>query len=229
MGPTRRFVAYLRVDGVPVEEQAACLESHARERGAAVVETFIEDETRLAAGRPELLKAIRAAEACGAALILGSLRGLSKDVAFLRALHEAGIPFLACDFPHANEKTIEVLAALAEYEAGAASDRIKLALAAYKARGGKLGAARPGGSTLTVEARSRGVARAREARRAQADAAYREVAPMAAELRTAGFTLKDIAERLNEAGHLTRRGRKWNAVQVSRVLKRCQRRDEPDA
>lgn len=216
----RDFVAYVRVDGIPLEEQVACLEMHAQEAGGAVVETFREDESRVERGRPEFFRALRAAETRGAPLIVASLRGLSRNLEFLRALRQARVAFVACDFPHANEGTIEVLTALAEYESGAASDRIKLALAAYKARGGKLGAARPGGTTLTAEARARGTLRASEARRTQADAAYREIVPLAAELRAAGFTLKEIALRLNEAGHLTRRGLKWNAVQVARVLKR---------
>ena len=43
---------------------------------------------------------------------------------------------------------------------------------------------------------------------------------MLAELRKAGLTLQEIADRLNEAGYRTRRGRSWSATQVSRVLKR---------
>jgi DNA invertase Pin-like site-specific DNA recombinase len=220
MTPRREFVAYLRLNGHPMEEQVACLELHIREARGVVVEAFEEDETQVDRGRPQFSRTLRAAEARGTPLLLASFRGLSKNVELLRTLQKSAVSFLACDFPHANEKTIEVLTALAEYEAGVASDRIKRALAAYKARGGKLGAARAGGSTLTVAARKRGARRASEARRSQTDAAYRTIVPLAANLREAGLTLKEIARRLNEAGHLTRRGMKWNAVQVSRILKR---------
>ena len=220
MNQGRNFVAYFRVDGVPLEEQEHCVEEHVREAGGAVVQSFREDENLGKTQRPKFLQAIASVKELDASLIVASLSGLSKDVRFLQTLHRSHIPFLACDFPHANERTIEVLAALAEYESDVASNRMKLALAAYKARGGKLGAARPGSSTLTAEARSRGVERASQVRREQANEAYREIVPMIAELRNVGFTLQEIADRLNEAGHLTRRGHQWKAMQVSRVLKR---------
>ncbi len=221
MRQDRPFVAYFRVDGVGLAEQVRCVEEHARAAGGVVARRYRDDESGGKQDRPQLREALAAARSLGGELIVASLWGLSRDVAFLRTLHESGVDFLACDFPQANRRTIDVLASLAEYEAGIASARTRAGQAAYKARGGKLGAARPGGATLTVEARARGVERASEARRAQADEAYREIGPMAAELRGAGFTLQQIADRLNEAGHLTRRGRPWSAMQVSRILKRA--------
>jgi site-specific DNA recombinase len=44
---------------------------------------------------------------------------------------------------------------------------------------------------------------------------------MMQELREAGKSLQGIADELNEQGHTTRRGKPWNAVQVSRVLDRA--------
>lgn len=220
MSRDQKFVGYFRVDGVGLAEQVRCVEGHARESGGILIGGYRDDESGGKEDRPELVKAIDLARAQGSTLIVASLWGLSRDVAFLRALKDARVDFFACDFPHANEQTIDVLTALAEYESQAASTRTRAGLAAYKAAGGKLGAARAGGASLTVEARARGAARASEARRTQADEAYREIGPMAMELRNAGFTLQEIADRLNESGHRTRRGRLWNAMQVSRVLTR---------
>ena len=63
----------------------------------------------------------------------------ARNVAFLSALMDSTVPFVACDNPHANRLTLHILAAVAEAEALAISHRTKAALAAYKARGGKLG------------------------------------------------------------------------------------------
>jgi DNA invertase Pin-like site-specific DNA recombinase len=60
---------------------------------------------------------------------------------------------MACDNPTANRLTIQILAAVAEHEAQAISERIKAALAAYKRGGGLLGAALPQCRNLTRKAR----------------------------------------------------------------------------
>jgi hypothetical protein len=54
------------------------------------------------------------------------------------------------------------------------------ALAAYKARGGKLGAARPDAPRLSAEARARGARQGGLAARERADAAYADLAAMLA-------------------------------------------------
>jgi hypothetical protein len=51
--------------------------------------------------------------------------------------------------------------------------------------------------------------------------AYADLGPTLAELRGKGLSLAAIADELNTQGHTTRRGKPWNAVQVSRVLVRA--------
>jgi DNA invertase Pin-like site-specific DNA recombinase len=203
----RKFVVYYRVHRVPLSDQVRCVEEHARRRGGEVVRGYRDEEPDgRRAGRPGLKRAIAAAKRHGAALIVATLDQLGRDVGFLRTLERSGLDFFVCDLPEANSATVHALRALAEYEE-------RRAEAAGRARG----------RNLDHAARTRGARRAGEVLRSQAEAAYRELAPRIDELHAAGFTLQEIADRLNAEGHRTRRGQEWNPVQVSRVLKRSSR------
>src|SRR5439155_110301 len=98
------------------------------------------------------------------------------------------------------------------------------ALAAAKARGVKLGSARPGHWDGREEARLAGLQKARAlavtVRTERAREAYADLEPALADMRAKGMALHAIAAELNSQGHTTRRGRPWNPVQVSRVLNR---------
>jgi len=152
---------------------------------------------------------------------VAKLDRLARNVAFLSALMESKVPFIACDNPHANRLTLHILAAVAEAEALAISERTKAALTAYKARGGKLGAELPQCRNLTADARKTGAHRAGLAVAKAAAEAYADLAPMMKEWRAEGLALQAIADRLNAEGHTTRRGKPWNPVQVLRVLDRA--------
>ena len=123
------------------------------------------------------------------------------------------MPFVAADNPHATRFTLHILAAVAEHEAQAISERTKAALAAAKARGKKLGGWR--GRSLTATERELGTA----ARVAKAKARARQIMPVLDELRATGSTtLRRLADGLNERGIRAPRGGRWAASQVHAVL-----------
>jgi DNA invertase Pin-like site-specific DNA recombinase len=105
------------------------------------------------------------------------------------------------------------MAAVAEQEARATSERTKAALAAYRARGGKLGT--PG--TLTDAAR----VKAKASIHAQTAERYRHIGPLVLSLRASGLSLYAIAAKLNELRREL--DTEWRAVQVSRVLRYAER------
>lgn len=136
----------------------------------------------------------------------------------------SGAEFVACDNPQANRLTLHILSAVAEAEAKATSDRTKAALGAAKARGTKLGSARPGHWEGREELRLKGLEKARsvgaQVISQRANEAYADLLPIMTRMKAQGLSLREIAQKLNDAGHTTRRGRPWNPVQVGRVLDR---------
>lgn len=230
---TTAIVGYQRVStkgqgesGLGIEAQETAIQAYARQTGTNVVAMYTEVESGKRADRPELLKALAHARRSKATLVVAKLDRLARNVAFLSALMDSKVGFVACDNPHANRLTLHILAAVAENEAKATSDRTKAALAAYKARGGKLGAELPQCRNLTAESRAKGIRKAADMSRQAASDAYSDLLPTLQEMKAEGLSLRAIAERLNTDGHTTRRGKPWNQVQVSRVLERAENAGE---
>jgi DNA invertase Pin-like site-specific DNA recombinase len=118
-----------RYEGLGVEAQRQAIDSHiARVGGRLVVEPLVEFESGRKNNRPQLIAAIQKCRLYGATLIVGRMDRLARNVAFVSALMESGIDFVACDFPQANRLTVHLLAAMAEHEAALISSRIKSAL-----------------------------------------------------------------------------------------------------
>jgi DNA invertase Pin-like site-specific DNA recombinase len=223
------IIGYLRVStkgqgesGLGLEAQRAAVDAYARQSGAAVTNWYTEVESGKLADRPELAKALAHARRSKATLVVAKLDRLARNVAFLSTLMDSTVPFVACDNPQANRLTLHILAAVAEAEAVAISQRTKAALAAYKARGGKLGAELPQCRNLNPEAVAKGRQRSAESRTKAAAEAYADLLPTVQQLRTSGLPLQAIADKLNADGHTTRRGKPWNPVQVLRILERAE-------
>jgi DNA invertase Pin-like site-specific DNA recombinase len=221
------IIGYLRVStkgqgesGLGLEAQKAAIETYARQDRSGILTYYTEVESGKLANRPELARALSHCRRSKATLVVAKLDRLARNVAFLSTLMDSTVPFVACDNPHANRLTLHILAAVAEAEAKAISDRTKAALAAYRARGGKLGGSLPHCRNLTPQAIAKGQKMGAEAARKAAAEAYADLAPRIRELRSEGLTLQAIAEKLNLEGHTTRRGRPWSPVQVSRILDR---------
>src|SRR4051794_7672515 len=233
MRPPKRspkLVAYYRVStrkqgdsGLGLEGQVAAVAAHAQAQRAQILREYREVESgKRVDNRPELARAIAHANRSGATLVIAKLDRLSRNVAFLANLMETDVEFVCCDNPNATPLTIHILAAVAEDEAHRISERTRAALAAYKARGGQLGAARPGGRQLTPADAEKGRRASIGVRTTRARVAYDDLVVDMARMWEEGRSLRMIASWLNEEGHTTRRGKPWNQVQVGRVLARFQ-------
>jgi DNA invertase Pin-like site-specific DNA recombinase len=222
---SKALVSYLRVStkkqglsGLGLEAQRAAVAEYAAKEGLKVVAEYVEVEGGKKADRPQLLTALHHCRAAKACLVVAKLDRLARNVAFLSGLMEAGVDFVACDNPTANKFTVHILAAVAEQEAKAISERTRVALAAAKKRGVLLGSARPGhwdGMEAKRKAGSkRGVRRAAELRTQAAKLHNSMAVTVALTLRQAGMSWLEIAAELNRRGLVTRRGNNWSKSSV---------------
>ncbi len=218
------YVAYMRVStakqgrsGLGLEAQRAAITGFLREGDRLLSPEFVETESGKHDNRPELAKALNRCKLTGATLLVAKLDRLSRNVAFIATLQDAGVRFVAADMPEANELTIHVMAAMAQHERKAISKRTKEALAAAKARGKQLGGWRSrkdGNPREAVDHRLGTLAR--QERAAEFNG---RVSQAIAEMQADGASsMAEIARRLNDEGIRTRRGGQWQATQVSRVL-----------
>jgi DNA invertase Pin-like site-specific DNA recombinase len=225
MAAGQRLVAYERVStarqgasGLGLEAQRKVIEEFAISRGAEVLARFTEVESGRKADRPELLKALHLAKVTGGTLVIAKLDRLSRNAAFLLALRDSGVRFVAVDMPEANDLTVGIMALVAQSERQAISRRTKEALAVAKARGVKLG--NPNGAASLRRA-GKGGAALRVAVSANATAFAADLAPVLAEIRATGHTsLRAIAAQLTARGIKTRHCGKWNVGNVKLLLRR---------
>jgi DNA invertase Pin-like site-specific DNA recombinase len=215
-----RFVTYLRVSterqgqsGLGLEAQRAAVAAHVLGRGEVVAE-FVEVESGKRAERPQLAQALVDAKRTGAVLLIAKLDRLARNVAFIANLLESGVEVTAADMPEANRFVLHIMAAVAEQEACAISERTKAALAAAKARGVRLGWSNPKRAFEQRQAANQGAA----VNRARALTHAENVLPVIKQIRAGGASLRQMAAELNARGIKTARGGKWHATTVRNIL-----------
>lgn len=219
-----KFVSYLRVStrkqgisGLGLEAQRKAVEDYLNGGRWKLLSEYVEVESGSNSDRTQLQNALRACRPHSATLVVAKLDRLSRNAAFLMNLQEARVKFVACDMPEANEMVVGLLAVMAQWERKAISERTKAALKAAKARGVRLG----NPSNLTYKARKLGNDASHQVRADRALKRAHDIAPSIIEIQSNGATsLRQIAQRLNERGIPTSRGKQWTDVQVKRVLTR---------
>jgi DNA invertase Pin-like site-specific DNA recombinase len=224
---TGKFIGYYRVStarqgksGLGLDAQRAAVATYLNGGNWQIVEEFTEIESGKNSDRPALDKALAAARLHRAALVVSKMDRLTRNVAFLSRLLEAGVDVRFADLPQIEGATgrfmVQMMVSVAELEAGMISKRTKDALAQAKKRGVVLGGYRGSTPTAKMRARSTAVLQQRAADRAT------DIAPTIKALQAAGATsLRAIAAGLNAQGIPTAKGNgPWSAVQVARVLER---------
>lgn len=214
------FIAYYRVStdrqgrsGLGLEAQQQAVSLFLQGRGELLSE-FVEIESGKKNQRPELQAALEACRKHKAVLVIAKLDRLARNVAFISALMDGDVEFVAVDMPEASRLTLHILAAVAEHEREMISKRTKEALKVAKARGVKLGnPTNPkGAAAKRTEVLQHQVYTFAELMRPQIEA-----------IQALGIQgHKPIARELNRRGIPTRRGRQWQGITVKKMLARLE-------
>lgn len=230
MPNTGGFVCYYRVStakqgrsGLGVDAQRTAVAYYLNGGDWKILAEFTEIESGKRSDRPELDQALAAARVHRCPLIVSKVDRLTRSVAFLSRLLEAGVDVRFADLPQIEGATgrflLQQMVAVAELEAGMISARTKAALDAAKRRGKQLGGNRGTKPSLKAALKGAAATGARAAKRAS------DLAPIIAKLQAGGaMSLQAIADGLNDANIPTARGDgRWRPVQVMRVLQRLRR------
>lgn len=218
------YVSYLRVStarqgssGLGLEAQREAVARYISGYSGQLDAEFLEIETGRGSNalqkRPQLLAALEHSRRQKATLVVAKLDRLTRSARLLLELLErsGGVDIAFCDLPQippgpVGRFMITQLAAVAEFEAGMISERTKVALAAAKARGTKLGV---NGAVLAAQ------------RKREATTHALSVAPNISDAYRAGHTtLRAIAEYLHDQGVPTRDGGDWHPATVQRLIRR---------
>ena len=212
-----KFVSYYRVStdkqgksGLGLEAQKAAVADRLNGGRWQIVGEFVEVESGKRVSCPELDAALAACKNHKAKLIVAKLDRLSRNVAFLLKLIDAGVEVLFGDLPELNgamgKFVLITMANVAELEVGLISERTKAALKAAKARGVTLG--RHGAEVLAPKYREEARQRAKEL-----EAVIRE-------MQGKGYSMRRMATELTKQKVKTPRGGEWHPQTVKMVIQR---------
>jgi DNA invertase Pin-like site-specific DNA recombinase len=218
-----KFVSYLRVStqrqgksGLGLEAQREAVTNFLNGGRWTLIQEVVEVESgKRSDNRPQLAKALALCRIHKATLLVAKLDRLARNVAFISALMESGVKFQAVDMPDVNDMVVHILASVAQGEAKAISDRTKVALAAAKARGTKLGGLRWDITSVAAEGRQAAL----QVRQEKAAKYRADILPLIREHQQQGtVALSAIAAALNADNTPAPRGGAWSANQVRRIL-----------
>lgn len=224
-----KFVAYYRVStarqgrsGLGLEAQQATVEGYLKGHSGRLLASFTEVESGKRNDRPKLQEAIRRAKVTGAKLIIAKMDRLSRNAAFLLALRDSGVRFVAADLPTADETVVGIMAVIAQREREMIAQRTKEALAVARRRlandGRRLG--NPNGAEALRKARKGN--RAAVATIVEgADRRAEDLREVLADIEAGGArSLAAVAKELNEREIEAPRGGRWYPASVGRLRER---------
>ncbi|MDX2361988.1 MAG: recombinase family protein [Crocinitomicaceae bacterium] len=218
----KKYVAYFRVStsqqeksGLGLDSQKTMVSNFLRSNDGVLIESFTEIETGTSKKkRIEIYKAIEHARQNNAVLVIAKLDRLARNVLFVSLLMEAGVEFICCDMPAANNLTIVLMMAIAEDEAKRISQRTCAALAEKKRQGYVLGTP----ENLSYAHRLKGAEAMRL--KARVSKANQQATALIVQYREKGLSYEKIVQLLTKLDFKTVNNKTFTSTGVMRLYKR---------
>ena len=214
-----KYIAYYRVStkrqNLGLDAQRNTVLNYIASVNGDLITSFEEKESGKNNTRSELHKAIAECKRINATLIIAKLDRLSRNVSFIFTLKDSGVNFFCCDIPECNTLTLGIFASIAQSERETISQRTKLALAAKKERGFKLGAPN---ATITSEMRIKSALALKL--KADNNSNNKRAYIVISSLLEKGLSLRSIADYLNENDFRTSNNCQFSASSVQRLIRR---------
>jgi DNA invertase Pin-like site-specific DNA recombinase len=219
----KKYVAYYRVStgrqglsGLGLDSQKKSVRDFVASQGGELINEFtdIMSGTKDRKKRQGFNKAITECQLKGAVFLAAKFDRMARSQRILLDLQESDIEIQAVDMPEANKLTIGLFAVIAEYESQMISERTKAALKVAKARGVKLG------NPDLSKFRNTDTTIANEVRIAKAISRNNLMSKVVSEIINddKSLSLRQLAQKLNEQGYTTARGKDFQANTVRRLI-----------
>jgi DNA invertase Pin-like site-specific DNA recombinase len=222
------FVAYYRVSTDKQDTDCATQKADVLKWLNGGDHDLIAERTEVETGkrndRPKLQEALALCRKHKATLVIAKLDRLGRNMAFISALMDSKVKFVAIDSPHASRLELHAKAMVAEEERRLIAQRTKDRLQYLKAQGTPWVSKKTGRLVERLGSPNprKGSAAGCEAQRNKADEFAVRMLPIIDAIRSRGMTtLQAIADELTRQKWPTARGADaWSMVAVSGILKR---------
>jgi len=213
-----KYIGYVRTSTgkqvLGLEEQKSRINQFITSNNDFLVDIVSEQESGKNNEREGLEIAVNLCVKNGYTLLFTKLDRLSREVEFLFTLRNKGVKLRCIELPELNTLTLGIFGSVAQWERELISSRTKRGLEELKKRGVKLGTPQ----NFTKEGRIKGLEVVKFNKASNENWRRAKTFIEHFQMKNGYISLSEIAKELNSNGYKTRRGCRFTAIAVKRLM-----------
>lgn len=213
-----KYIGYVRTSTgkqvLGLEEQKSRINQFITSNNDFLVDIVSEQESGKNNEREGLEIAVNLCVKNGYTLLFTKLDRLSREVEFLFTLRNKGVKLRCIELPELNTLTLGIFGSVAQWERELISSRTKRGLEELKKRGVKLGTPQ----NFTKEGRIKGLEVVKFNKTSNENWRRAKTFIEHFQMKNGYISLSEIAKELNSNGYKTRRGCRFTAIAVKRLM-----------